>query len=323
MSEPVRRRVFPAERIAEFEAVADVAGFLTEFESDASRRVISEVDVLVTGWGAPRIDAAVLAAAPRLEAILHSAGTVKPYLTEEVLARGIRVSSAAAANAAPVAEYTVAMILLANKHVLPIAARYRVLEAEFDVEAEFPLGNYDKRIGIVGASTIGRLVIELLRPYSLEVVVYDPFLDVEEAARLGVRSVGLEELCATSDVVSVHAPSLPSTRGLLDAALIGRMRTGATLVNTSRGEIIDQDALVARVTAGELYAILDVTVPWVLEAGHPFYSSDRVLLTPHIAGSLGTELGRLARSVLDELRRLTDGEELAHRVEVERLAITA
>ncbi|WP_235481257.1 hydroxyacid dehydrogenase [Agromyces sp. Leaf222] len=324
MAHDVRERIFPAEQVARFEQVADVAGILTEFESDAAKRALLETDVLVTGWGAPFIDAGVLDLAPALRAVLHSAGTVKPYVSEDVLERGIRVSTAATANAAPVAEYTVAMIVLANKKVLPIAARYRMLREEFDVEQAFPgLGNFGKRVGIVGASKIGRRVIELLRGYDLDVVVYDPFLSASEALSLGVESVALDDLLATSDVVSIHAPSLPSTHDLVDARGIGLMRHGATLVNTARGEIIDQAALTARVTAGELFAILDVTSPWVLEHEHPLYGHDHALLTPHIAGSLGGELGRLADVVLDELRRFADGLPLAHEVDAELLAITA
>ncbi|WP_435742981.1 hydroxyacid dehydrogenase [Microbacterium sp. PMB16] len=324
MSESVRARVFPEPLMRQYEAVGDVAGFVTEFDSASARALLADVEVLITGWGAPRLDAALLDAAPRLEAVLHAAGTVKPYLAPEVIERGVRVSSAAAANAVPVAEYAVAMIVLAGKRVLPIARRYQELQADFDSEAAFPgMGNYGQRIGIVGASKIGRIVIEMLRAYAFEVVVYDPYLTADEATALGVVAVSLDELLRTSDVVSVHAPSLPSTRDLVDARGIDLMRRDATLLNTARGEIIDQDALTRRVVAGELFAILDVTVPWVLEPDHPLYTSDRVLLTPHIAGSLGAELGRLSGAMLDELRRIARDEPLAHEIEPDLLAITA
>ena len=324
MASDVRQRIFPPEVLARFEGMAEIGPFLTEYESDASRSALAETDVLVTGWGAPLVNVEVLDAAPRLQAILHSGGTIKPFVSDEVLARGIRVSSAAAANAAPVAEYAVAMIVLANKKVLPIAARYRQLRRDFDIEGAFPgIGNFGKRIGIVGASKIGRKVIELLRSYDLEVVVYDPFLSTSEAEELGVQAMELDELLSTSDVVSVHAPSLPATRNLVDARGIGLMRDGTTLVNTARGEIIDQDALTRRVSAGELFAILDVTTPWVLEEGHPLYSHDHALLTPHIAGSFGVELHRLADAVREELQRLIAGVPLEHEVEVDRMSITA
>jgi phosphoglycerate dehydrogenase-like enzyme len=324
MDPGVQRRIFSAPSLARLDEIADLRAFITEFDSDAARGALAEADVLITGWMSPYIDGTVLEAAPRLRAILHSGGTIKPFVSDDVLAQGIKVSSAAAANATPVAEYTVAMILLANKKVLPIAARYRALRQEPDVEAEFPgLGNFDRRVGIVGASKIGQKVIELLGPYDLELVVYDPYLTAAEARRLGVERVELDDLLATSDVVSVHAPSLPSTRNLIDADGIASMRAGATLVNTARGEIVDQVALTDRVVAGELFAVLDVTTPWVLEHDHPLYVSDHALLTPHIAGSLGVELHRLADVVIDELRRLAIGHPLEHEVEADRMSITA
>lgn len=324
MPDSVRHRVFPARSMEQYEAIAEVAGHLTEFDSAAARRVLDRVEVLITGWGAPRIDAALLDAAPRLEAVLHAAGTVKPYLDRVVVDRGVRVSSAAAANAVPVAEYAVAMIVLAGKRVLPIARRYRDVRTQFDIEAAFPeMGNHGKRIGIIGASKIGRIVIDMLKAYVFEVVVYDPYLDDAEAAALGVASVSLDELLRTSDVVSVHAPSLPSTRDLVDARGIGLMRRGATLLNTARGELVDQEALTRRVVAGELFAILDVTVPWILEPDHPLYTAENALLTPHIAGSLGEELGRLSGAMLEELRRIARGEPLLHEIEPDLLAITA
>lgn len=324
MAPEVQERIFTPERIAAFAEVVDVAGILADFESDAARRVLAETEILVTGWGSPAVDEVVLAAAPRLRAILHAAGSVKHHVTSEVWEHGIEVSSAAAANAVPVAEYTAAMIVLANKRVLPIAARYRAERRALDVEERFPgLGNFGKRVGIVGASKIGRNVIELLRPYSVEVVVYDPFLSDADADSLGVAVVGLEELLATSDVVSVHAPSLPETRGMIDAHGIALMRPGATLVNTARGELVDQDALTARVLRGDLFAILDVTTPWVLDADHPFFDHEHVLLTPHIAGSLGVELGRLADVALDETIRLSQGLPLEYPVQADELSFTA
>lgn len=324
MREEVLERVFPAERRGGFAEIADITGCVTEFTSPEARAVLADIEVLITGWGAPMLDQTLLDAAPRLEAVLHAAGTVKPYLAPELLERGVRVSTAAAANAVPVAEFAVAMIVLAGKRVLPISQRYRHIQREFDVEAAFPgMGNYGQRVGIVGASKIGRMVIEMLSGYAFEVVVYDPYLSDEEAASLGVATVPLDELLRTSDVVSVHAPSLPETRNLLDERRIGLMRAGATLVNTARGEIVDQDALTRRVLAGEVFAILDVTVPWVLAPGHPLYTAENALLTPHIAGSLGAELGRLSAAMLEELRRLADGEPLQHEVEAGLLSITA
>lgn len=324
MAPDVYARVFTEELVARFAELGELGGLLTEFDSAEAHRALAEVEVLVTGWGSPVIDERVLDAAPRLRAVIHAAGSVKHHLSPAVWLRGIQVASAAAANAVPVAEYTVAMIVLANKRVLPIARRYRSERDGFDIEAAFPgLGNYGKRIGIIGASKIGREVIELLRPYALDVVVSDPFLGEEDAAALGVHRLELDELLESSDVVSLHAPSLPETQGLLDARRIALLKPGATLVNTARGELVDQEALTARVLRGDLYAILDVTTPWVLAEDHPLYRHEHVLLTPHIAGSLGVELGRLAEVALDETRRIAQGMPLQHAVLAEELTFTA
>ncbi|GAA4783575.1 hydroxyacid dehydrogenase [Microbacterium gilvum] len=309
-----------AQELARYgELLATVDGF----SSPQARRALADADVLVTGWRTPRVDAAVLDAAPALRWVLHVAGSVKEQLDPEVWRRGIRVSSAVDANAVPVAEFTLAAILMANKRIVQIARDYRAQRALVDQATLGVVGNYRRRVGIVGASRIGRRVVELLRPFDLEVALFDPTLSDDAVRALGVLPMPLDALFACSDVVSVHAPSLPSTHGLVSAALIDAMPSGATLVNTSRGEIVDQEALTRRVGRGDLYAVLDVTVPWALPADHPLYDHPNVLLTPHIAGSVGTEVDRMIDAQIDELRRIASGGSLAHPVLLDTLGTAA
>jgi phosphoglycerate dehydrogenase-like enzyme len=161
---------------------------------------------------------------------------------------------------------------------------------------------------------VGRLVAELLRPCHCTVVVADPYLTDEGAAALGVARVELDELLATSDVVSLHAPSLPETDGMIGAAELARMMDGATLVNTARGSLVDHDALVAELRAGRLTAVLDVTEPEPLPADHPLLHLPTCVVTPHLAGSQGTELARQAELVIEEIRRFAAGEPPLHPV---------
>lgn len=320
------QRVFA---LPEIDRIRDAGRLLQEsplesFDDDANREALAQAEVLVTGWGTQLIDDAVLDRAPRLRAIVHAAGSVKHHVTPACWARGIAVTSAAEANALPVAEYTVAMILLSGKNVLQLAQETHKRRAAFTPDALFPrMGNYRKRIGIIGASKIGRQVIELLRPYDVHVVVADPFLDAPAAQRLGVELADLPTLLSTCDVVSLHAPSVQDTYHLIDAVAIDALRPGTTLINTSRGELIDQDALVERVAHGDLFAVLDVTTPWTLPADHPFYENPNVLLTPHIAGSLGNELTRLAEAAAEEVERIAGGLSPAHPVDAATLSITA
>ncbi|MFD5347983.1 hydroxyacid dehydrogenase, partial [Streptomyces anulatus] len=211
--------------------------------------------------------------------------------------------------------------LLAGKDVLPAARRYRELRAAHDWRAELAgHGNYRRCVGIVGASRIGRRVIELLRPFDLDVLLFDPYVDAGTAARLGAEQVGLDELCARSRIVSVHAPELPATRHMIGAAQLAAMPDGATLINTSRGSLIDGDALLPELVSGRLNAVLDVTEPEVPPASSPLYDLPNVLLTPHVAGSLGDEIHRLADFALDEVARYASGLPFADPVTPEDLA---
>ncbi|SCK56228.1 hydroxyacid dehydrogenase [Streptomyces sp. WMMB 322] len=297
---------------------------LHDLGGDRARQVLSGTELLITGWGCPPLDEAVLASAPRLRAVAHTAGSVRGHITDACWERGIEVSSAAAANALPVAEYTVAMILLSGKRVLETARDYASARARTDWLHDRPgMGNYRRTVGILSASLIGRRVIELLRPYDFRVLLHDPFVTDEEAAVLGVRLVPLERLFAECDVVSVHTPLLPGTRGLVGGRLIAAMRQDATLLNTARGAVLDQDALTEAVRAGRIRAVLDVTEPEVLPPEHPLWDCENAFITPHIAGSLGNELRRLADLTVSEVARWARGEGFAHPVRRERLAYLA
>lgn len=269
--------------------------------------LLARAEVLVGHWGCPHIDGALLDRAPDLGLIAYAAGTIKGTIAPDVLDR-VRVTSGADANAEPVAEYTLAMILLANKDVLwqRDLQRDRALHTRRR-PSEIEIGNWDKTIGIVGASIIGRRVIELLRPFpTLRPVLYDPFLSDEAAAELGVEKVDLDDLCVRSDIVSIHAPDLPSTHHMIGAEQLAAMRTGATLINTARGRLLDHDALVDHVE--RLSVVLDVTDPEPLPDEHPLRNAPTVTLTPHLAGSQGTELRRMGQYAADEVRRWVAGE---------------
>lgn len=297
---------------------------LDDFTTQEARSVLRDVEVLVTGWGCPPLDAAALAAAPRLRAVVHTAGSVRGHITPQCWERGIEVSSAAAANAVPVAEYTVAMILLTGKQVLERAREFKATRHRDEwLGLSHGVGNYGRTVGILSASMIGRRVIELLRPYDLRVLLHDPYVCDEEALALGVRPVGIAELFASSDVVSVHTPLLPATRGLVGRELIAALRHDAVLINTARGAVLDQDALTEAALAGRVRAVLDVTDPEVLPPGHPLWECDNVTITPHLAGSQGNEWGRLADLAVAELGRWAAGDGFAHAVRRERLAYLA
>jgi phosphoglycerate dehydrogenase-like enzyme len=314
--------LFPPEVMAPLQRLVDVDPGLVAERFDDPRVIgaLASAEVLITGWGCPPLDRGVLAAAPRLRAVVHAAGSVKSHVTSACWDRGLVVSSAAEANGVPVAEYTLAAILFAGKGVFTLRERYRADRA-FTVAASVPgIGNYRRRVGIVGASRIGRRVIGLLRPFDVDVYLADPYVDRAAAGTLGARLVELDDLLRSCDIVSVHAPATPHTHSMLGRAQLALMRDGAVLINTARGALVDTDALVAEVSAGRLTAVLDVTDPEPLPPDSPLFDLPGVFLTPHIAGSHGNEVQRLGRSAVDEVRRLLAGEALAHQVHRHEMA---
>jgi phosphoglycerate dehydrogenase-like enzyme len=284
--------------------------------------VLAAADVLLGHWGCSRIDEAFLDRAPGLRMLAYAAGTMRDVVTPATFARVPRITSGAAANAVPVAEFTVAAIVWANKGAFLERERLRGVEVP-PVDRRHPVGNWDKRIGLVGASHVGRAVVSLLRPYRCEVVVADPYLDDAEAERLGVRRVDLDALLATSDVVSLHAPALPSTERMVGPAELARMMNGATLINTARGVLVDHEALTAELRTGRISAVLDVTDPEPLPTGHPLLALPNCVVTPHLAGSQGSELGRLADLVIEEIRRFAAGQPPLHPVGADDVARVA
>ncbi|MBZ2197742.1 hydroxyacid dehydrogenase [Occultella gossypii] len=309
-------RVFPEQfgpaELERLHTLADVGpdpSPLSELDSPAARARLADAEVLITSWGCPRLDGDRLAAAPRLQAVFHCAGTVRSLVSDELWARGIRVTTAAEENAEPVAQFTFAAIVFAGKKApfLAQAARSHREDWAYKHRNRAQLGNVDRTIGLIGFSRIGARVAQRLLSLQVQTLVYDPFVDADRIAAAGARRVELDELLTSSDVVSVHAPQLPSTRHMLAAPQLALMRDGATLINTSRGSLVDTTALEAECSSGRLDAILDVTDPEPLPAGSILYDLPNVMITPHIAGSLGAETRLMSRRALTELARYTEG----------------
>ncbi|MGW3652969.1 hydroxyacid dehydrogenase [Streptomyces sp. NPDC000878] len=308
--------LFPPRLMARLQDLAhvDPALAVRDFADPEAARALADTEILITGWGCPHIGADVLAAAPRLRAVLHAAGSVRGLLGDAVWERDISVSSAVRANALPVAEYTLAAILFVGKDAFGLRERFRA-ERVYPAPGDHgPIGNLGRRVGVIGASRVGRRVLELLRPLDLSLTLYDPYVDDAEAAALGVVPLPLDELIRTSDIVSLHAPDIPETYRMLDRARLALIPDGGVLINTSRGALVDPEALTDELVSGRISAVLDVTEPEPLPAESPLYRLPNVFLTPHIAGSLGNELERLGRTVVDELERLVAGHQPVHAV---------
>jgi phosphoglycerate dehydrogenase-like enzyme len=170
-------------------------------------------------------------------------------------------------------------------------------------------------VGLVSLGHIGRLVRERLRAHEVTVLAYDPHLPAQAFERLDVESVSLPELMRRSDVVSLHTPLNDQTRGLINHDLLSRMKRGASLLNTARGGVVDERALVDFLRSRtDVQALLDVTDPMPSQPDSPLFELPNVFLTPHIAGSLGPECRRMGRLMVSEFERYLRGQPLQHLV---------
>ncbi|ARJ04558.1 hydroxyacid dehydrogenase [Cnuibacter physcomitrellae] len=290
--------------------------FVDDLDDPALERRLAEVEVLLTGWGAPCLDAARLDRMPRLRAMLHCAGSVRPQVSEEFWRRGIRATSAAEANAVPVAEYTFAALVLAGKKAPFIAADPAVRRDDSRSIGRYgELSNEGRTIGVVGFSRVGRRVVQLVRQlHEATCLVADPVAGPEDIRAAGGVPVPLEEMLPRVDVLTLHAPALPSTRGMIGAEQLAALPPHATVINTARGALVDTAALERECASGRLNAILDVTDPEPLPVDSVLYRLPNVMVTPHLAGSLGSETKRMTDAALDELERYVSGEPLRFEV---------
>jgi phosphoglycerate dehydrogenase-like enzyme len=284
--------------------------------------ILADVDVILTGWGMAVLDETLLAAAPALKAIFYGAGSIRYFVTDAMWARGIVVTSAAAANAVPVAEFTVAALVMSLKQVWRLQHDVRT-QRRFVAHTSV-IGVYRSTVGLIGLGMIGRMVAERLRSYDMHVLAYDPHVAASDAATLGVELCTLDALFARCDAVSLHAPWLSATEGMITGAHLATMRENAAFINTARGALVREAEMIDVLQQRpDLCAVLDVTYPEPPAPDSPLYTLPNVVLTPHIAGSVGAECQRMGRAMVDELARFVRGEPLHWSVSHTQAAIMA
>jgi len=276
--------------------------------------VMKDADVVITCWGSPHLTKEYLDAAPNLKLILHAAGTVAPIVDEEIWRRGIRVVCAGIAMARGVAEVTLGLMISASKDFFRLNDQIHAGGWQNGVERTV-VDLYDITIGIIGGGMIGKQVIQLLKMYEVDIVVYDPYITEEACQEMGVRKVELEELLRISDIVSLHASAIPETYHMINAQTLKLMKKDAGLINTARGMLIDEKALYEHMTAGNLrFACLDVTDPEPPLFDNPLRKLSNVIFLPHIAGVVNNGLLRLGRHVIKELELFEAGKPAIHEI---------
>lgn len=259
---------------------------------------------------------------PNAKALFYAAGSVK-YFAKHYLDKGIKIFSAFAANAVPVAEYSVAQIILANKGFFKACRMFNCPEAHKsagDVSRAHK-GNYNTNVGIIGAGMIGKRVIELLKPYKLNVLAFDVFMSKESAEAIGATKVEtLSELFEKCDVISNHLANVPQTVGILKGEYFENMKENSTFINTGRGAQVDEEGMIkALKNRKDISAVLDVTIEEPPAQDCELYALENVFLTPHIAGSQGNEVTRMSDMVVDQFENLINNLPTQYEITAEML----
>ncbi len=286
--------------------------------------MITPYDILITGWQTPAITAEVMAAAPKLRLIAHSAGTVRHLISPDVFECSVQITHAAAAMGPSVAEACLAMMLTSLRNIHELDRQLKAGGSWTDVRSHgFGRQIRGMAVGIVGAGHTGRAFIQLLQGFGARLLIYDPYLSETDANSMCVVKTMLDELLASCTVVALHAPSLPETHHMIGARELTLMQDGALLINTARSWLIDHDALLRELSTGRISAALDVYDQEPLPVDSPLRRLPNVLLTPHIGSYTREAYFEQGQIVVDEIRRFLAGDPLKYAIQKEQMATMA
>lgn len=322
---PTRRQILDPEAEAWLASFAQVVNPPSEVVTAAELPGLLDGAVAcLTGWGTPPLGDELLAANPRLGLVAHTAGTVRRLVPEAALGRGLRVSHAAAIIADAVAELVIAQSLLGLRQLHEVDRAMKAGRPWGEFREAFPgrlLGG--RAVGVVGTGRVGRAVIRLFRAFGCRVLAFDPYFSADDAADLGVEVVALDELLAGADIVTIHAPVLPETRGMIGAAHLALLRDGAIFINTARATLVDEAALLREVASGRIVAALDVFGEEPLPVDSPVRALPNVILSPHLAGRTIDTYLRQGREMVGEVQRFLLDEPLRYEITPEMLPLLA
>lgn len=281
---------------------------------------LADLEVIFATWGMLCLSDEQIAKLPKLEAVFYAAGNVKAF-AQPLVDHDIILVSAWDMNAIPVAEMALSQVLLSCRGYYRTVRDYYETHDQSKAKAFHRSGVHGETVGLIGMGMIGRRLTELLQGFGFRVIAHDPYLSAERAAELGVERVSMEELFKRSHIVSNHIPDLPDTKNVLGGRLFQSMRDGATFINTGRGaQVVEAELVQTLKSRKDLTALLDVAYPEPPAADSELWTLPNVWLSPHIGGSVGDEVVRMADCVIEEFRAWEAGRPLQYRVTSEVLS---
>lgn len=265
------------------------------------------VDICISGWGNTPFHEKTLKYADKLKLIAYIGGSVRPMVGDAAFERGIRVCSGNRVFAESVAEGVLAYMLCSLRRIGEYEARMAAGEWPSLIGTRGLLG---RSVGLVGYGMIAEYLVKFLKPFGCRIMVSSRHISAEELAEAGIEAAAAEEIFRTCDVVSLHSSLTARTKHSIGADLLNSMKDGALLVNTARGALIDEEALVLVLQERPVWAALDVFETEPLPMDSPLRECERVLLMPHAAGPTADRRYVVTSHVLDDIGRFLNGEPL-------------
>jgi phosphoglycerate dehydrogenase-like enzyme len=279
----------------------------------------AQAEIIVSGWGAPKLTQRAWAANPQLKAMIHITGALKGQVEAACIEGGLVVTNWGDVPARSVAEATLMLTLASLRRAAfwhEEMHHARSWRGECNESGRWvPQGLFDRTVGLYGFGAIARHFVELMRPFGLTPLVYTGWITPEEEAEYGVKRVErLETLFETCDVISLHTGMRPDTKHTVNAERLALLRDGSHIINTARGGIIDEAALLVELRNQRLFAALDVFEEEPMAPDHPFRGLPNCILFPHQGGPTADYALRCGRTAVDQVERFIRGEPLPHRI---------
>lgn len=305
----VFRTFFDQENRRALEALGEVEWNRSgrQFTPEELRERLKDRQICVTGWGSPVFQQEILDSAPELKLIAHTGGSVKPYVTEAVYERGIRVVSGNRVFAESVAESVIAYALSSLRDIPYYSSR---LKEGYWPEQFCNRGLLDRSVGIVGYGMISGYLVRMLQPFHNSIKVYSRHIEEQELEKWNMQRAGLEEIFSQCDIISIHSGMTKENYHLITEDLLRKMKPGALLINTARGAVIDEEALVRVLQDQDIYAVLDVYEKEPLPTDHPLTKCPRAILMPHMGGPTIDRRLVVAKAVIGDIARFQEGKEM-------------
>lgn len=313
-------KVYTPEVLKKLSEYGELSEKINQSNLKENAEFLKDCEYAFSTWGMPKFTKEEIKEyMPNLKAVFYAAGTVQ-YFARPFLESDVKVFSAFAANAVPVAEYTFAQISLASKGFFQSAKFYRIMTAKALAHANASPGNFGCKVGLVGLGAIGCMVAERLKTLDVEVLAYDPFVSQEKADEYGVKLVSLETIFSECDVISNHLANKKELENIFNYKLFKLMKKRSTFINTGRGaQVAEYSLALSLLLHPSRTFVADVLKREFIPYINPLFWCPNAILTPHIAGSTGKEPQRMAYYMMEELERFTSDGNTLYEVTLESL----